>query len=133
MSLLRPMASLTGALLVRRGNAVMAGWTMPPAHPLAAPDERQPRSEGLRLVEKGQGRPSGVASDDENPSGVSSDDEKMPVGGATMRVSFRVDAERHHRLRQAALHQGRSQQQLLVAALDAYLERDAALVDAGNA
>jgi hypothetical protein len=115
MSLLRPMASLTGALLVRRGNAVMAGWTMPPAHPLAAPDERQPRSEGLRLVEKGQGRPSGVASDGET----------MPLGGATMRVSFRVDAERHHRLRQAALHQGRSQQQLLVAALDAYLERDA--------
>jgi hypothetical protein len=127
MSLPRPMASLTGALLVRSGNAVMAGWTMPlQADPPALSHERQTGSEGLRLVEKGQGRPSSMARDDETG----------PADGATMRVSFRIDAERHLRLRQAGLRHGSSQQQLLVAALDAYLGaylgRDAAPVNAGT-
>jgi hypothetical protein len=112
MNLLRPMASLTGALLARNGNASMAGWIMPPPAPREPPPEPQQWPEGLRLAEKGQAR----------PSLMTPDSESAPLSGTDMRISFRVDAERHRRLRLAALQQGRSRQQVLTAALDAYLE-----------
>jgi hypothetical protein len=124
MSLLRPLASLTGSLLVRNGNPTLAGWALPPpAPPLASPPPSGPTlaprqwPEGLRLAEKGKARPSIMTSDDEGEPSFDMD----------LRISFRIDAERHRKLRLVVLQQGRSRQQLLVAALDAFLEADARL------
>jgi hypothetical protein len=47
-------------------------------------------------------------------------------GGKSAKVSLRLDADRHQRLRLVALHEGRSGQQILLAALDAYIEHVAA-------
>ncbi len=130
MSLLRPLASLTGSLLVRNGNATMAGWTMPPPAPLApssfaspspasppaAPPVPRQWPEGLRLAEKGKARPSIMTQDGETESPFDAD----------TRISFRIDAERHNKLRLAALREGRPRQQLLIDALDAYLDSGAA-------
>ena len=100
---------------------------MPQAEPLASAavaSAAGPRQwpEGFRLAEKGKARPSIMTPDDEAASQFD----------AEIRLSFRVDAERHRRLRLAALRQGRSRQQLLIAALDAYLASGAGMVDAGN-
>jgi hypothetical protein len=124
MNLLRPMASLTGALMARNGNAALAGWSMPPpapvAPPLAPPPEPRQWTEGLQLAKKGQARPSLMMQESEPAAPF----------GSEARISFRVDAERQQRLRLAALRLGRSRQQLLTDALDAYLEANAALLKA---
>ena len=126
MSFFKPTASLSGGLLVRKGGAMPASLVFPT--PEAAP---APRIEA-RLVPPPRPEPPRAeaprAAAEEKPARAqrSSGRPRRRPGGA--KVSLRLDPDRHQRLRIAALHQRRSGQQLLLAALDAYLERSALTV-----
>ncbi|HZS82899.1 MAG TPA: hypothetical protein VFA50_08505 [Stellaceae bacterium] len=122
MNLVKPIASLSSDLLARKGSAQPAYLAFPfPAPPprlelrtppptpepaRAAKPEAVPAPHGegpVRLRARGGGRP-------------------PQIGSKAAKVSLRLDADRHQRLRLAALHLGRSGQQILTAALDAYLD-----------
>jgi len=60
---------------------------------------------------------------------------KPPNDGApapAAKLSVRLDEDRHRRLRLAALHLGRSGQQILIEALDAYLKRSVPTILGGQ-
>jgi hypothetical protein len=58
--------------------------------------------------------------------------EALPADGKLAKVSLRLDPKRHLKLRLAAAHQRRSGQQILLAALDAYVDGIAAGVAGGD-
>lgn len=109
MSSLRPMAMLSSELLARKGSAVPAVLALQlnpmahfPALPMALPrlESRAPPPREPQAAWR-----------------VSSGDKSGSV-----KVSLRLDADRHRRLRRAVLQQGSSGQKVLLAALDAYLD-----------
>jgi hypothetical protein len=111
-------AALTGSLLARKGNAMPASLGGLPPHPLMPqrvdgwlpppfpPEPMQPRRPAPRPVTE-------IAA----PRTASAE---LPRRG--VKVSLRLDEERHLKLRLAAAHQHRSGQEILLAALDAYLK-----------
>jgi hypothetical protein len=105
----KPAAALASGLLARKGEAVPTSLVVLPIMPRAQPELTAPRDRALGC----------------NP----------PRGGAVAaaaKLSLRLDGDRHRRLRLAALHLGRSGQQLLIEALDAYLERSAEAIRGGQ-
>ena len=92
-------AALTSALLVRKGAALPAGYAA-----LGA---------SVRVL------PTANAQNDESRPGHRS---KEPADART-RISLRLDADRHLKLKLSAAHLHRSLQDLLINALDAYLEQ----------
>jgi hypothetical protein len=92
--------------------ARMEGWLPPPA-----PSEPAPRRRPTPPV----GRASTSASE-------------MPPSkpGKSAKVSLRLDDERHRKLRLVSVHQHLSGQQILLAALDAYLAKCAGTLMDGN-
>jgi hypothetical protein len=98
-------AVLSGGLLARKGAAMPTGFTGVSTLP--------------RAVSDGAARAA--------PAGA------PPSGGRHDRkVSLRLDAERHRKLRLAAVHLGRSGQRILLDALDAHLARCAETIPAGD-
>lgn len=115
-------ASLTGQLLVRKGAA--------------RPSPSQDASWSARLTASGH-IPAYAPPPSQSPSRLQADAPVPPVErktGAlhlawpaqdakrTVKLSLRLDPERHRRLRLAAVHTDQSLQALLVNALDGYLE-----------
>jgi hypothetical protein len=109
VSSLKPMAMLSSELLARKGSAVPAVLALQlnpmahfPALPMASPrlELRAPPSREPQAAWR-----------------VSSGDKSGSV-----KVSLRLDVDRHRRLRRAVLQQGSSGQKVLLAALDAYLD-----------
>lgn len=131
MSPFKPLASLSGGLLVRKGGAMPASLVFPvPEFPVPEP-QPAPRVEA-RVTASHAAAPSPRA---ETPRPAAQEKPVRAQGGgspprraSTAKVSLRLDPDRHQRLRIAALHQRRSGQQLLLAALDAYLDRSALTV-----
>jgi hypothetical protein len=106
----KPAAALASDLLARKGEAVPTSLVVLPIVPRAPAGEFKPELSVPRDGARG-GKP--------------------PRGGAATvaaKLSLRLDGDRHHRLRLAALHLGRSGQQILVEALDVYLERSAEVI-----
>jgi hypothetical protein len=106
----KPAAALASGLPARKGEAVPTSLVVLPIVPRARAGEIKPELSAPRDGALG-GKP--------------------PRGGAA-KLSLRLDGDRHRRLRVAALHLGRSGQQILVEALDAYLERSAELICGGQ-
>jgi hypothetical protein len=109
----KPAAALASGLLARKGEAVPTSLVVLPM-PRAPAGEIKPELSVSRDGER---------------------DGKPLHGGAVppaAKLSLRLDGERHRRLRLAALHLGRSGQQILVEALDAYLERSAKAILGGQ-
>lgn len=96
-----PPASLTAQLLVTKGGAVPAGFisARPPAH--------------LTIIDAGKSvRPN-------MPS------PKVTTKSARARVTLRLNADRHLKLKLAAAHSRKSIQAIVTAALDRYLDQTA--------
>jgi hypothetical protein len=150
MSFLKPTASLTSGLLVRKGSAVPSGYNLPlhaartNAIEEAALNDRQPPPvsgwidspplaaapppvEAPLLAAKAAPDAAGEA-----PVTRAGAGERGAASERGAKVSLRLDADRHTRLRIAALHLGRSGQQLLVEALDRYLDTAVGTVLAGQ-
>ena len=109
----KPAAALASGLLARKGEAVPTSLVVLPAVARMHPDEIKPELPALRGAFGG----------------------KPPHLGAmavAAKLSLRLDGDRHRRLRLAALHLGRSGQQILVEALDAYLERSSEAILGGQ-
>ena len=106
----RAPASLTSALLVRKGAAIPAGYSA-----LAA------------AARAGRPRPL-------DPAGVGSPkrrrSERLP--DLRTRISLRLDPERHLKLKLSAAHLHRNLQDVLIAALDSYLDQIGPTVKAGT-
>jgi hypothetical protein len=110
----KPAAALASDLLARKGEAVPTSLVVLPMVPRAPTGEIKPELSVPRDGARG-GKPL--------------------RGGAVApaaKLSLRLDGDRHRRLRVAALHLGRSGQQILVEALDAYLERSAEAILGGQ-
>ena len=103
-------ASLTSALLVRKGAAVPAGYSA-----LAA----AARAGRTRPLD-----PAGVASPKRRRS------ERLP--DLRTRISLRLDPERHLKLKLSAAHLHRNLQDVLIAALDSYLDQIGPTVKEGT-
>ena len=101
-------ASLTSALLVRKGTAVPAGYAA-----LAAAT----RAARVRTLE-------GVSTSKPRRS------ERLP--DPRVRISLRLDPERYLKLKLSAAHLHRNLQEILIASLDNYLEQIAPTVKDGN-
>jgi len=117
MNLLKPIASLTSDLLARKGGATPASLMFPIAGASAPRVEmRLPPSEP---PQPRRAEPRVGATPPKSRSGGG-----KPPGrrGKSYKVSLRLDADRHQRLRLVALHEDRSGQQILLAALDEYLD-----------
>jgi hypothetical protein len=142
MTALKPMAMLSSQLLARKGAAAPAvlGLQLGLIEELTA-NPIQPRLQ-LRMTPQ-RPRPSAsradgdaLSHDDKSgsmapgyASGAASRSDGAPDGA---KVSLRLDADRHRRLRLLALHQRCWGQKLLLAALDAYLAAVGAAVLDGS-
>ncbi len=132
MNLLKPIASLTSDLLARKGGATPASLMFPLAGGSLA-GASAPRVE-LRLPPSEPPKPRRA-----EPR-IGATPPKARSGGGTppgrrgksAKVSLRLDADRHQRLRLVCLHAGMSGQQVLLAALDEYLDRVARQVMDGK-
>ncbi|MGH6899724.1 MAG: CopG family ribbon-helix-helix protein [Geminicoccaceae bacterium] len=108
-------ARLTSALLARKGQALPTGGfaqaklALIPSQPTAAKRNRQCCD---------------TLSSSERPAAPVRRSGRRPGAGAGDRVAFtvRLDHERHTRLKILAARRGRSGQEMLLRALDAYLE-----------
>ncbi len=107
-----PAATLTRSLLVRKGAAMPT----PPVPPPAALPMEMARETVPHLVLLGRDAP---------PAGLRPRPAGAGGAGRTerRRISLRLDAARHRRVKLAATHLGISLQDVLVEALDAHLAR----------
>ncbi len=106
-------ATLASGLLARKGDAVPTSLVVVPVIARVHHGEVKP---GLPPLRRGLGG-------------------KPPHDGGAApaaKLSVRLDDDRHRRLRLAALHLGRSGQQIMIEALDAYLERAAPAILGGQ-
>jgi hypothetical protein len=99
-----PPASLTSSLLVRKGAAIPAGY----AALTAVRAARAARSEGASAE--------AAAASPKRRRG-----ERIP--DPRTRISLRLDPDRYLRLKLSAAHLHRNLQELLIAALDGYLDK----------
>ena len=105
-------ASLSSSLLVRKGSAAPADLSLVPAsrrHTVKVQSKEPPRSSCLHQAEIAAAK---AAGHDEPGSGA-----------YTAKFTLRLDRERHLRLKLLAAHLHLSAQEMLVEALDAYLDR----------
>ena len=114
-------ASLTSSLLAPKGDAAPAHLHQ--VYPLLDGRGERAASEPARVPAN---RP--IQGDDEAamfaPAAATSEDDISPLKRdrlGRVKLSLRLDAERHTRLRLAAAHTGRRLQDVLTAALDSYL------------
>jgi len=110
-------ASLTSALLVRKGAAVPAGYAtlVSTVRGLRAPEpsvERELPAEGTTVTVRRARRKS--------------------VPDPRTRISLRLDDDRHLKLKLTSAHLHRSLQDILIAALDGYLDQVGPAVMNGN-
>jgi hypothetical protein len=119
-------ARLTAALLARKGQALPTGGfaharlDLIPAQPAAAKPERQPPGPATPR-EAPESRVQRAAAAPQEPKQV-----RRPATDERVAFTLRLDPERHARLRILAARRGRSGQEMLLKALDAYLEACAA-------
>ncbi len=116
MSTQMKTASLSGNLLARKGTALPAKLVTAqscPAPQNSAAAKSTPPSAHLRKVPGDA--PGGSR-------GGASGDTKPHDGEARARITLRLDADRHLKLKLAGAHLRRSSQQILVEALDSYLK-----------
>ena len=131
MSEPKPIASLTGSLLARKGDArpAMRRAYVPMASLAAAGEalhEDLGWSEGQRATQR---PPSPALQQQERIARSFSTPARAPApalpaaapGGAKKAFTLRLDADRHLRLRLASASRGRSSQQLVTEALDRFL------------
>jgi len=119
-------ARLTGDLLARKGQALPTGGfahaklDLIPVQSAAPKPERQPQG--------GSGPREAPASRMQRPAAALEEPKRTRSAASDERVAFtlRLDPERHARLRILAARRGRSGQEMLLKALDAYLEACAA-------
>lgn len=108
-------ATLSSSLLIRKGTATPVPHTaspLPTGQPETARQERARARSSLRQVSPPQDEAAGHHDDH---------DLKQDHFGR-VRLSIRLDPDRHLRLKLLAAHTRSSVQDLLIAALDAYLE-----------
>jgi hypothetical protein len=121
MSSLPEAASLTSALLVRKGAAVPAGYVS-----LASALRGQQRSsEPEPALEAPLGRVAAVASAPRRARRPRTRDPRA-------RISLRLDDQRHLQLKLTAAHLHKKLQDIVIAALDGYLEQIGPAVMNGN-
>ena len=111
---------LTASLLARKGTAVpsrLFAVAPPPAAPrIAEPRIVEPRIVESRIVES---RPTALAA---APSTALS---RKHILKNRRRITLRLDPDQHMRLKLAGAHLGMSLQDIMIAALDAHLVREA--------
>jgi hypothetical protein len=107
-------ASLTSALLVRKGAAIPAGYAALSAAARAG-----------RTVRPVDATAAGAAASPKRRR-----NERLP--DPRMRISLRLDPDHYLRLKLSAAHLHRNLQAVLIAALDSYLERMGPTVKNGN-
>jgi len=115
MSSVPEAASLTSALLVRKGRAVPAGYVS------VASAVRSDTAEDIA-------RPAPTAVGAVRPRAAQRPRRRDP----RPRISLRLDDERHLRLKLTAAHLHKNLQDIVVAALDGYLEQIGPAVMNGN-
>jgi hypothetical protein len=113
-------ARLTGALLARKGHAAPTGGfaypTIDLSQPLPAPDKLRPPHRGMVLAHGALNRPGGaLATQVRRRPPNQSDDGRVAL-------TLRLDRERHRRLRIFAARNERTSQEVMLRALDVYLE-----------
>jgi len=106
---------LTASLLARKGTAVPSRL-FAVAPPPAAPRIAEPRIVEPRIVES---RPTALAA---APSTALS---RKHILKNRRRITLRLDPDQHMRLKLAGAHLGMSLQDIMIAALDAHLVREA--------
>jgi len=102
-------AALSGALMARKGAAVPAGYT--PVRPQAPQTLRQAKQYP------------GNSRSEPAPIKLVTDRVSPPPEVRRARVSVRLDRDRHFKLKLTAAHLDRSLQDVLIDALDSYLEQ----------
>jgi hypothetical protein len=107
----KPLGSLDATMLARRGLARRAPIVFAQSEPEAVPDFGAEVPEVLRQVERLAQALAG-----ETPAPAT-------VPGRRIAFTLRIDSARHAHLRQIVTAQGRSAQQVLIDALDQYLQR----------
>lgn len=119
MSNVPEAASLTSALLVRKGAAVPAGYVS-----LASvvrgprPVDEEPRAEAAAPMDSAQSEPRKAR--------------RPRKRDPRARISLRLDDERHLKLKLTAAHLHKKLQDIVIAALDGYLEQIGPAVMNGN-
>lgn len=131
----KPLAALSSALLARKGQARPAmrrqatlaeagdalGWNdMGEPAPLPEPAPPAQVSDEPQVAAEAESAPPVLAQRDALAKAVSTLPALAAVKGRKA-FTLRLDAERHARLRHAVATQGRSAQQLVTEALDAFL------------
>jgi hypothetical protein len=134
---LEAAAVLSGGLLVRKGAAIPTRL---------GPTSLEPTNAGPINLDSINLGPTGLAALSIRPRAVPDGAVRMAIGGAppsgrprhanrtprSTKVSLRLDAERHRKLRLAAIHLRRSGQRILLDALDAHLARCVEAMPAGD-
>jgi hypothetical protein len=113
-------ASLTSALLVRKGAAVPAGYVSLAAavRPLRAPETND--SGVTTLADAGKA------------NATRSRRRRQSASDPRARISLRLDDERHLKLKLTAAHLHKKLQDVVIAALDGYLDQVGPAVMNGN-
>jgi hypothetical protein len=112
-------ASLTSALLVRKGAAVPAGYVS-----LAA------IVRGVRAPEANESVVAPLA--DAGKTGATRPRRRRSASDPRARISLRLDDERHLKLKLTAAHLHKKLQDVVIAALDGYLDQVGPAVMNGN-
>jgi hypothetical protein len=121
MNMARP-ARLTSALLARKGHALPAGGF---AQSRLGPTP-QPSPAGRETKTSGAAAPRAARSSELIRRGAAQPNRTPERAGAErIAVTVRLDRKRYRRLKSLAARSGRSGQEILVAALDAYFEAGA--------
>lgn len=122
MSSVPEAASLTSALLVRKGRAVPAGYVS------LASAVRNERSFDAEHPVPAEAAPAAAPAPAARPRAARRPRKQDPRA----RISLRLDDERHLKLKLTAAHLHKKLQEIVIAALDGYLEQIGPAVMNGN-
>jgi predicted transcriptional regulator len=141
---IKPEARLTSALLARKGNAqpfpAKDVFSLPPQTAVDPGAGASEQAAGRRIHPEGWPSPAATFSlrrperpapeparkAEAAPSSGSQTDPSASLSKKRVALTLRVDHDRHRRLRILAAQTGRSSQEIMMTALDAYVDGEAA-------
>lgn len=106
-------AQLTSDLLAKKGAAAPANKDRESLGP----------EQVARIVANAAGQPIPETAAEQEPQPLEPVEETKPKRGGRVNLSVRLDPDRHRRLKLASIHLGETAQNIIILALDAYMDQ----------